>query len=391
MMAPSPALGLGNAPVGALQARLVEFVRLARANGYRVGVAEEVDAQQVAACCGIDRSERLRWGLRSLLCSSEEDWRRFDALFDAFWLGANARSRVTAGAGARTAVARRERGAGRDAAATPDLGEGEEGGDVGEAGTRGGASGLEALRYGDFGALADGAQQRAMARLVEALARRLRRRLTRREQVRRKGRRVHLRRTLRNSLARGGTPVQLAYRERRRRRPRLVLITDVSRSMSLYSFMFLRFARGIVTSFQDAAAFACHTRLVPITDALRHPDTTRVMERLGLISQGWSGGTRLGESLASFNRDYGRLVNRRTLVIVVSDGLDTGEPAQLAGQLAVIKARCCRLIWLNPLLGRPGYEPRTGAMRAALPYLDRFAPAHNLQSLTALETALAEL
>jgi len=116
-----------------------------------------------------------------------------------------------------------------------------------------------------------------------------------------------------------------------------------------------------------------------------------VTQSLALISQGWSGGTRLGESLAHFNRDYGRLLNGGTSVILVSDGLDTGEPAELGRQLAALRGRCRRLIWLNPLLGRPGYEPRTGAMLAALPHLDLFAPAHNLQSLAALEPALAEL
>jgi uncharacterized protein with von Willebrand factor type A (vWA) domain len=99
----------------------------------------------------------------------------------------------------------------------------------------------------------------------------------------------------------------------------------------------------------------------------------------------------LGPSLAVFNRDYGRLLNRRTVVIVLSDGLDSGEPAELGRQVAAIRGRCRRLVWLNPLLGRPGYEPRTGGMLAALPHVDLFAPAHSLQSLAALEPVLAEL
>ncbi len=232
---------------------------------------------------------------------------------------------------------------------------------------------------------------RALERLVESLARRMRRRLVRRERIQRIGTRLHLRHTIRTSLPFGGTPLRLAFRQRRRRQPRLILITDVSRSMSMYSFLFLRFARGIVTAFRDADAFACHTRLVHITDALRQPDQTRLAQSLALISQGWSGGTRLGASLATFVHDYGRYLNSRTIVIIVSDGLDTGEPAELAHQLAALRERCRRLVWLNPLLGRPGYEPKTGAMLAALPHLDLFAPAHNLQSLAALESELATL
>ena len=112
---------------------------------------------------------------------------------------------------------------------------------------------------------------------------------------------------------------------------------------------------------------------------------------LALISQGWSGGTRIGECLAQFNDDYARLLNSRSVVIIVSDGLDTGEPTALAHELARIQRRCRKLIWLNPLLGREGYEPRTRGMLAALPHIDLFAPAHNLQSLQALEPVLSGL
>jgi uncharacterized protein with von Willebrand factor type A (vWA) domain len=114
-------------------------------------------------------------------------------------------------------------------------------------------------------------------------------------------------------------------------------------------------------------------------------------DSLTLISQGWSGGTRIGECLGSFNDEYARLLNSRSLVVIVSDGLDTGEPERLVQELANIKGRCRKLIWLNPLLGRNGYEPRTRSMLAALPQLDLFAPAHNLRSLQALEPVLTGL
>lgn len=374
-----------------VQGRLVEFVRLVRANDFPVGVAEEVDAQRVALCCGVSSPGRLRWGLKSLLCSDRDDWERFDGLFDAYWLPPNARSLVeTVGAGVGR-EARRTPGPAGGEAGPPDRTEDGDGADAGRGGARGGASLRETLETADFGSLTDGGQMREMERLVESLARRMRRRLTRRDRVRGRGNRVHLRATVRNSLPFGGTPLKLAFREQRRREPRLILITDVSRSMAMYSFLFLRFARGIVGAFRDADAFAVHTRLVHITDALRRPDTDRAAHSLTLISRGWSGGTRLGESLAIFNREYGRLLNSRTVLILVSDGLDTGEPSELARELAVIRGRCRRVVWLNPLLGRPGYEPRTGAMLAALPHIDLFAPAHNLASLAALEPALTGL
>jgi uncharacterized protein len=147
----------------------------------------------------------------------------------------------------------------------------------------------------------------------------------------------------------------------------------------------------MLEAFRDAEAFVFHTRLVHVTDALRQRDLLRVREKLTLVSLGWSGGTRIGESLERFNADHaGRLLSRsRSIVVIVSDGLDTGPPEDLGAALAGIKRRTRRLVWLNPLLGRPGYEPLAGGMQAALPHVDLFAPAHNLDSLMALESALA--
>ena len=378
----------------ALQRRLIGFVRLLRANDFHVGVAEEIDAQRVALSCDLTDAQRLRWGMRALLCSDQEEWEQFDELFDAYWLPANMHSRYQAMPGAPVARELSGRGGERKGQGSPAEADGAGDGDASDAagdGTREGASAGEQLAGADFQSLADAGQMRAMERLVERLARNMRRRLVRRQRVQRQGRRIHLRGTLRTCLRYGGTPMQLVYRRRCRRQPRLLMIVDVSRSMSLYSHVFLRFARGLVNAFRDASAFAYHTRLVPITDALRQTDMMRMRTSLALISQGWSGGTRIGECLGHFNDDYGRLVNGRSVVIIVSDGLDTGEPATLANELARIKQRCRKLIWLNPLLGRPGYEPKTRGMQAALPHIDLFAPAHNLQSLQALEPALLGL
>jgi uncharacterized protein with von Willebrand factor type A (vWA) domain len=384
----------GPAPLStAIQARLVEFVRAARANGFQAGIKESIDAQRIAQCCGVTDAQRLYWGLRSLLCSGQDDWERFAELFDAYWRPGNlqARYQPMAGAPADKQAGGKAPGGGPGSGTDADGLQAGQGDDAGSSGTRKGASYRQSLTQTDFRFLADTGSMRDAELLVERLARRMRRRMVRRQRVQRQGRRIHLRRTLRNSLRYGGTPLQLAFRHRTRRQPRLILMTDVSRSMSLYSYVFLRFARGIVTVFRDADAFACHTGLVHITDALRQPDLARVRDSLALISLGWSGGTRIGESLQRFVREYAGRLNSRTVFIIVSDGLDTGEPELLARQLAHIRRRCRKVVWLNPLLGREGYEPRTGAMLAALPHIDVFAPAHNLQSLLALEPVLTSL
>ena len=377
-----------------LQSRLVEFVRLARENGFCVGIAEEIDAQRVALFCDVMNATRLRWGLRSLLCSDQDDWERFDELFEAYWRPGNVESHYQPMAGAplesrNTLKHEQQKHAG--AANEADQGGEGDGQDATEDGAREGASSHENLLTTDFQFLADNRQMRTVERLVERLARKMRRRLKRREKVQQQGRRIHLRRTVRNSLRFGGMPLQLAYRQRSKRQPRLLLLVDVSRSMSMYSYVFLRFARGIVNAFSDADAFAYHTRLVHISHAMRQTDNVKLQHSLALISQGWSGGTRIGDCLEWFNQDYGRLVNSHSVVVIVSDGLDTGKPEHLAQQLARIKQHCRKLVWLNPLLGRQGYEPKTASMLAALPFLDLFAPAHNLQSLIALEPALINL
>lgn len=389
MTSPAPPVDIA----ATLPSRLVEFVDVARRNGFHVGVAEELDAQRTALICGITDPRRLRWGLKSLLCSSHGDWQRFDEIFDAYWLPARTsiRYRSAKDAPVSRQAARADSAHPSSLAVQSDQVPGEGSGDADDEGVHKGASAQESRERADFRVLAERGGMREIEELVERLARNMRRRRRRREKVVRHGRRVHLRRSLRHSLGFGGTPLELAYRRRRERQPRLVLVVDVSRSMSMYSLVFLRFARALVSIFDGAEAFACHTRLVHISPAMRHTDLGKMQKSLVTISKGWAGGTRIGDSLQHLDRRYGRLINSRSVVVIVSDGLDTGEAEHLATQLARIKERCRKLVWLNPLLGREGYEPRTAGMLAALPYIDIFAPAHNLQSLMALEQVLTRL
>ncbi len=381
-------------PGETLVARVVEFVRVARDNGFLAGLGEALDAVRVAQHCGLEQ-QRLRWGLRALLCASTEDWRRFDQLFDAYWLPRAHRrsSRVQPAAGAPMGGADgQRRGAELGVPAETDQARAGEDGNAGAGGTRGGASAQVSTARSDFRFMTAPGEMEKVERLVQRLASRMRRLVRRRRRLATRGTRLHLRHTLRHSLRYGGMPFDPVYSQRRRRLPRLILLLDVSRSMSLYSYFFLRFARGLVGAFSDVHVFAFHTHLVSITDALRERNMDKLKDKLAVISLGWAGGTRIGESLRSFNQQFARrLVNRRAVVIVVSDGLDTGPPALLAEQLKAIKQRARRLIWLNPLLGREGYQPLAGGMAAALPLLDVFAPAHSLETLAALEPQLVRV
>ena len=217
-------------------------------------------------------------------------------------------------------------------------------------------------------------------------------RLLRRRQSKRRGRQLNLRRTIHRSVSRGGTPVELVWRRRKQKPLRLVILLDASGSMSLYTGFFIRFLHGVVDAFREAEAFIFHTRLAHVSAALRERDASRAVARLALMAEGIDGGTRIGESLATFNRWHAaRVIHSRTAVMIVSDGYDTGAPERLAAEMARLRRRCRRIIWLNPLIGWDGYSPQARGMRAALPFIDLFAPAHNLASLAALEPALARL
>lgn len=375
--------------------RLLGFLHHMRGNGFHLGIQEELDVMKMAESGALLQQKRLRWGLRALLCSCSDDWQRFDNLFDSYWKPAN-RTREQAASyskkmDSKAGLDSGQQGAGGEAKEADHAEQGDDS-DAADGGSKGGASLQESMARADFRQMSDESQMREMELLIERMAKKMRRRMTRRQRVQSQGNRIHLRQTIRNSLRYGGTPLELAFMKRKQQVPRLILLLDVSRSMSLYSFLFLRFARGIIEAFKDADAFVYHTRLVHVTDALRERDMTKAKEKLALMSSGWSGGTRIGECLQLFNRDYGRrIVNSRSIVMIVSDGYDTGEPQLLSQQLQQLKQRARKIVWLNPLLGRDGYEPTAEGMQAALPELDLFASAHNLESLMKLETDLMKL
>jgi uncharacterized protein with von Willebrand factor type A (vWA) domain len=374
-----------------LTRRLVGFVRLLRDNGFMLGLREAEDAVRAAEVASLTRSEPLRSALRALLCSCERDWRRFEELFDAYWLRRGMRRAALNPAGA---LPGRQSGRRIDARfGPPDRVERErDAADPAPEGRAGGASPVESLAQADLRHIDDPEEIERLHALAERLAARMRHRLSRREKARRRGRRLDFRRVIHKSVQSGGTPIRLAYRRRLDKPVRLVAVLDVSGSMSPYSTFFLRFLKSILDRFREADAFVFHTRLVHIGPALAERSTERAIQRLALMAEGWAGGTRIGESLSTFNRNYAASVlNRRAVVIIVSDGYDTGPPERLAAELRALRRRARRVVWLNPMLGWAGYEPVARGMAAALPHLDLFAPAHNLESLAALEAELVAL
>ena len=375
--------------------RLAGFARTLRDNGFKVGLAETRDALGILASPLATRPVTLQPALRALFCATHSDWEKFDEIFEAFWLGREMRSArtltgaVAAGAKGRTiGEAAQTQGPSGQSDRVQD-GDGDASG--GHA-RREGASRGENLAATDLRHITDPNDIARAHELAARLARSMRARLVRREQVRRRGRRLDLRRTIHRNVSHGGTPIDLAWRRRKIKPLRLVILLDASGSMELYTAFFVRFLHGVVDAFREAEAFVFHTRLAHVSPSLRDRDVTRAVDKLALMAQGIGGGTRIGESLATFNRWHARrVINSRTAVMIVSDGYDTGEPEQLGNEMRRLRQRCRRIVWLNPLIGWRDYSPQARGMQAALPYVDLFAPAHNLDSLAALEPYLARL
>jgi uncharacterized protein with von Willebrand factor type A (vWA) domain len=387
------------APLGTRR-RLAGFAHTLRDNGFRIGLAETRDALQVLASPVSRAPTSLKPALRALFCATHSDWERFDEIFDAFWQGQGMRRRqvLTGAPGASHARAKKlaEAHVPQEALGLPDRverradGEGETRAEG--RGRREGASRVENLSTADLRHVVDPDDIAATHALAARLARVMRARLVRREQIRKRGRRLDLRRTIHRNVSHGGTPVDLVWRRRKIKPLRLVVLLDASGSMSLYTAFFVRFLHGVVDAFREAEAFVFHTRLAHVSPSLRDRDVTRAVERLSLMAQGIGGGTKIGESLGAFNRWHARrVINSRTALMIVSDGYDTGEPGQLGEEMRRLRRRCRKIIWLNPLIGWRDYTPQARGMQAALPYVDLFAPAHNLQSLAALEPYLAKI
>jgi uncharacterized protein with von Willebrand factor type A (vWA) domain len=218
-------------------------------------------------------------------------------------------------------------------------------------------------------------------------------RRTRRYQRGNRGR-LHLRRVMRDNLRYGGDVLTLAYRTHVVHPRPLVVLCDISGSMERYSRMLLHFIHSLTHNWTgvDVEAFAFGTRLTRITHHLRHKDVDESLDELGRQVKDWSGGTRIGEAIKAFNlRWVRRVLGRGAVVLIISDGWDRGDSKVLAGEMALLQRSAYRVMWLNPMLGTPGYEPRQQGMAAAMPFVDDFLPGGNLASLEQLANTLSSI
>jgi uncharacterized protein with von Willebrand factor type A (vWA) domain len=369
-----------------LASAVVRFAAALRRSGLPVTLIHVTDGVRALDYLDVADRHEVYLGLRAVFVGRPEDVPAFDRAFDAFWRVATEADAVAEALmpalpeeGPTTERESPRETLALDAWGDDNADEGDEPLGVPAASER------EAMATQDF-ATFSADQLDAVYRLTVQIARRLARRISRRRRPSARRGRLDLRRTLRANLTRGDL-IDLRYRRRKRRKVRLVLLCDVSGSMDLYSRFLLQFLFALQSVFSRVETFTFSVHLTRVTEYLRTRSYREVLRRLTAVRD-WSGGTRIGESLAEFNRRWPGLVDRRTIVIILSDGWDTGDPETLAAELLRIKRRAGRVIWLNPLLGNPSYEPLTRGMAAALPLVDQFAAAHNLAALRALAGTL---
>jgi uncharacterized protein with von Willebrand factor type A (vWA) domain len=362
---------------------LSELASRMRTGGARVGLGELLEAHR--ALSAVDSASRVEafFALRAALCSSRADQAVFAQAFADTFAGEPMPPELDQLMD--IGVIQKP--------APPRIGVPSPGDEALQEGTEpvpAAWSEQELLREKDFASYTDA--ERALARrLLAQVARRGPTRVSRRTKPTRRRREVHdLRATVRASLRHGGELMERRWRQETERPRRLVLVCDVSGSMSPYARMLLQYVQACVAGRARVEAFVFGTRLTRITRELEGRDPDRALARAGHHVADWSGGTRIGAAIAQLNREHGRRIGRGAIVVVLSDGWDRGDPDELAEEMSRLSRCAHRVVWLNPLAADPRYEPLTRGMRAALPHVDHLLPGNSIASLEALAELMEE-
>ncbi|MEO8486530.1 MAG: VWA domain-containing protein [Betaproteobacteria bacterium] len=383
-------------PRGHLAENVLHFVRVLRGAGLPLGPAKVIDALAAVEAVGVAHRGDFREALAAVLCSRREHLELFEQAFDLFWRDPKLLERMAA------ALLPRVKGRTGDEPTLPDIPariaqamappaddaprEDDDEVTLDAAFT---FSPREVLQTHDFATMTAG-ELAQVKRMIARLRLPLPEVPMRRTRPDDRGSRVDLRATLRRSMGAAGAAAPLAFRARTRRTPPLVVLCDISGSMERYTRMMLHFLHAITNDRHRVHVLLFGTRLTNVTRHLKHRDVDVALARVASAVADWAGGTRIGASLAEFNRRWSRrLLAQNAVVLLISDGLDAEAGAGLDGEMERLAKSCRRLVWLNPLLRYADFEARPAGIRAMLPWVDDFLPVHNLASLEALAETLS--
>ncbi|MBY0337475.1 MAG: VWA domain-containing protein [Acetobacteraceae bacterium] len=380
----------------ALGPNVLAFVRLLRRTGLPVGPGDALAAAEALRVAGLEDRTVAKAALRAALIRRRDQQDLFDAAFDLFWRDPE-RSRAAAALAMLDAQKPEDKAkpGGRrlaeammgDRPPPPPPEMPEQPIQLDAAMTVSERERLQSMDFEAMSALQLAEAKREIAKLVLPLDDRP----TRRFRADPLGPRTDLKATIRLSLRQGGEMLEIARKRRVVRPPPLVAICDISGSMARYAQVMLHFLHALTNDRERVASFLFGTRLSNVTRQLRHRDAEVAFEMVAKLVPDWSGGTRIGEALHRFNRDWSRRVlGQGAVVLLITDGLDRDGAAGLAEETDRLKRSCRRLIWLNPLLRWQGFQPKSQGIRAMLPHVHEFRPVHNLESLRALVATLSD-
>ena len=380
---------------GRFTENIMHFGRVLRAAGLPVGPGKIIDATRAVETAGITSRDDFYWTLHSVFVNRQDQREIFDQAFHVFWRNPQILERMMSlmlptiqsdGQAEYETPSRRLLDAlfpGRG-----DTGDQEETGDIiGDA--AGTYSQQEILQSMDFETMS--AEEIAKAKaIISRMRLPIMRVPTRRYALNPRGAKIDMRASLRSALRSGSDTIPLKRSARRLRHPPLVILCDISGSMSRYSRMLLHFLHSITSDRDRVFTFVFGTRLTNITRFLRYRDVDVALEKVAENVEDWSGGTRIGHCIKDFNTRWSRRVlGQGALVLLISDGLDRDSGEGLESEVERLHKSCRRMIWLNPLLRYEGFEPKSLGVRAILPHVDEFRTVHNLQSLQDVARALA--
>jgi uncharacterized protein len=378
---------------GRLAQNILVFCRTLRRAGLPIGTGQVIDALAAARIAGLQRRDDFYWALRAVLVNEPSQFRLFHQAFHVYFENPKLLGRV------KTLMLPDAATADPDSNAEAFIRR------LLEAVSRSGEELLEdstfdvdrsetwshreILRHKDFEqmTLAEQSEAKDLLRKEVHLLKHV---TTRRFRPYAYGQRYDLRRSMQTMMRNNGQLIQMTKKRRTERPPVVVLICDISGSMSRYSRIFLHFAHALSSSNRTVHSFLFGTRLTNITHRLRDKDVDKALSQISVDVRDWDGGTRIGECLERFNKDWSRRVlSQNAIVILLSDGLERDAASNLEFQMQRLHRSCRQLVWLNPVLRYDGFEPKAVGIRKMLPHVDEFLPAHNIESLAGLGRVLS--
>ncbi len=367
--------------------RLIDFTAYCRERQFVLGPQETKDSFAIASMGYAMDRKLFQYSLKAIYCKRKEHFDRFDEMFDRFWsryyeeklekrkkklqqIKKEPDTATVIFLGAKFTVPKKENKI--DAKQTK------------------GANESIRLRMTDFSKV-DIADKERLEELAEELFHQMSMRFKRRLENSNKGN-IDIRRTMRHGLDKGGWLLDLAHRKKRKEKRKVVFILDVSGSMDTYSYYLLRYVMVLKKYFKSLEFFTFSTQLTHVTPLLRQNNEQEILKQIGKNVHSWSSGTKIGASLTEFLSVYGnKFLSQKHIVVILSDGLETGNVTVLKEAVRTIKRKCKTLVWLNPLKGMKGYRPIQKGIVNVMPHLDAFESAHNLDSLMKLEKLLIDV